>query len=308
MNGLSLSREYFNDVALPSFRESFPDEFSRAAAGLVGNGSECFGYDDEVSRDHDWGVDFFIWLSESDRDAIQRVSDWKLRLLREHPPEYPRTQSEYGARVGVMTSGDFYRSLVGFPNGPQTINDWRVVPEENLAMAVNGETFIDNSGEFTATREYLLKFYPEALRLKRISYQCMALAQTGQYNYERISKRNDVVTMRSVLSRFSDSVIAMVFLLNRTYRPYYKWAFRAMCDLPILSDDAADCLKYLATTTDGVPEIRERMYGMCDKIAAQLRAEGLSDDPDWFLTTHAESVRAKISDDFLRSLPTQYEI
>jgi hypothetical protein len=308
VNGLSISRDYFEKTALPSFISAFPAEYARAAAGLVGNGSECFGYDDEVSRDHDWGADFFIWLSDDDRGSIPAVSDWKLRLLREHPPEYPRTQSEYGARVGVMTAGDFYRSLVGFQSGPQTLSDWRAVPEENLAMAVNGEVFIDNLGEFTRTREYLLKFYPEDLRLKRISYRCMSLAQTGQYNYERIAKRDDFVTMRSVLSRFSDSVIAMVFLLNRAYRPYYKWAFRAMRDLPVLSRDAADCLTYLATTRDGVPEVSARMYDMCGKIAARLRQEGLSLEEDWFLTTHAESVRAKIGDDFLRSLPTQYEI
>jgi hypothetical protein len=55
MNGMALSRRYFSDVADPRLKIEFPDLYGRMASGLVGNGSECFGYDDEISRDHDWG-------------------------------------------------------------------------------------------------------------------------------------------------------------------------------------------------------------------------------------------------------------
>jgi hypothetical protein len=57
MKGLELSRQYFTDVAEPLLKRDFPALYPRLAAGLAGNGSECFGYDDEISRDHDWGID-----------------------------------------------------------------------------------------------------------------------------------------------------------------------------------------------------------------------------------------------------------
>ena len=312
MNGLEFSREYFFSVAEPELRSEFPQLYPRLAAGLVGNGSECFGYDDEISRDHDWGVDFFIWVSDDDRDMVSPLQVWKNTLFDKHPPVYRRTRSEYGARVGVMTCKDFYSGLIGAPEGPHAINEWVRAPEENFAMSVNGEVFVDGHGEFTKTREYLLKYYPEDIRRKRIAAKCMALAQTGQYNHERTARRSDWVTLRAVLSRFSDSAIAMAFLLNKVFRPYYKWAYRALKDLPILGGEAAQLLLQLAETggLDGASFSMRQQYisELCALFVQELHAQGLSGSDDWFLTTHAEEAMDGIEDSFLRSLPPQYEI
>ena len=310
--GMQLSREYFFSFAEPGLKSGFPALYPRLAAGLVGNGSECFGFDDEMSRDHDWGADFFVWVPESDSDAIPSLREWKSSLLENTPPSYPRDRSEYGAHVGVMTCGDFYSSLIGAPEGPKTLNEWLRVPEDNLALAVNGEVFLDGAGIFTATREYLLGYYPEDLRRKRIAAKCMALAQTGQYNHERTFRRGDKVTMLSVLSRFSESALALVFLLNKTYKPYYKWAYRAACDLPILGAQTARLIRGVADDF-GHDEVsyslrKEFIAELCSLFADELRRQGLSETRDWFLTTHAEEVQSSIGGDFLRSLPTQYEI
>ena len=118
MKALELSREYFEKTAFPAMQKKFPDLSLRIAAGLVGNGSECFGYDDEQSRDHDWGIDFFIWLPEKDKEMIPEVSEFKKSLFENNPPEFKRERSDYGAFVNVMTAGDFYKQLIGFPEGP----------------------------------------------------------------------------------------------------------------------------------------------------------------------------------------------
>ena len=52
MNGLELSRAFYETYGLPMLRTQFPELLPLLAVGLIGSGSECFGFDDEVSRDH----------------------------------------------------------------------------------------------------------------------------------------------------------------------------------------------------------------------------------------------------------------
>ena len=108
---------------------------SRAAAGLSGQGSECLGLDDEVSRDHDFGPGFCIWLSDED---FERYGEELQAAYRELPREFlgfTRLDSGKGAqRTGVMRTSDFYRYYIGCPGAPETamqiayVKPWAVPP------------------------------------------------------------------------------------------------------------------------------------------------------------------------------------
>ena len=306
---LALSRAFFEETALPMLRAEFPSE--RCAAGLVGNGSECFGYDDEISRDHDWGVDFFLWVPEEDRDMIPALSDFKRRVLGLVPEEYARSLSQYGAEPGVMTVGDFYKSLIGCPRAPEKLGQWLAVPEENLAMAVNGEVFRDPAGEFTAVRRELERHYPDDILLKRMSVCCMEMAQTGQYNFRRCALRGDVPVLREVTARFSRAAAHLCFLLARRYMPYYKWAFRVLAELP----EPGPSVCALLTDTASEPGLDEaafarqtgRIEAVCSLLGAELKKRGLSDAEGDFFVAHGEALRARIKHPALRELPAQYD-
>ena len=62
IKGLDLSREYYENIGKPILMELFPEYMKKAAVGLVGEGSECFGFDDQISMDHDYGPSFCVWL------------------------------------------------------------------------------------------------------------------------------------------------------------------------------------------------------------------------------------------------------
>ena len=66
MKGLELSERFYRDHGEPMLRE-FPELLPLISAGLVGGGSECLGFDDELSRDHDFEAGFCIFIPDEDR-------------------------------------------------------------------------------------------------------------------------------------------------------------------------------------------------------------------------------------------------
>ena len=68
--GIRLAREYYEEYGREMIERDFPAYAGRIAVGLAGGGSDCFGYDDEASRDHDWGPDFCLWLTDETYDEI----------------------------------------------------------------------------------------------------------------------------------------------------------------------------------------------------------------------------------------------
>ncbi len=67
------SRRFYENQVAPMIRSQFPEYESRIAVGLVGEGSDCFGYDDFISRDHDFGTGVCLWLTDEDFHKYGRL-------------------------------------------------------------------------------------------------------------------------------------------------------------------------------------------------------------------------------------------
>lgn len=70
ISGLKLAKAYWEEVGRPMIEAKYPEYVGRIAVGLVGHGSECYGFDDGYSHDHDFGPRFCLWLTDEDYAAI----------------------------------------------------------------------------------------------------------------------------------------------------------------------------------------------------------------------------------------------
>lgn len=301
MKGLELSRQYWLYIGRPALAAACPALLNRACVGLVGEGSECFGFDDEISRDHDWGPGFCLWLTPEDMETYGAAAQEFYRGL---PQEYLgfrrlHVGPETSHRVGVQVIPDFYARYIGFSRAPQTVREWRMAPETGLSVVTNGEVWQDPAGRFSEIRAALLDFYPEQLRRKKLAAACALAAQSGQYNYSRCMRRGETVAAFTALGEFIVQAQKIAFLLNRRYAPYYKWTHRALGTLPILGTELGVRLRMLAEDSGGrEPRIEE----ISAAIISELRRQGLSSSRSDFLLDHGTEIQAGITDPELRRL------
>ncbi len=301
MKGLELSKIYFQEVGFPMLREKFIDHIDRIAVGLVGDGSECFGFDDKLSRDHDWGPGFCLWLCPQDFEKFgSRLKAAVAGLPQSFAGFDPRKESQWGdARIGVFEISQFYRKFIGFDHLPSDYNEWLLIPENNLAACTNGKVFWDPLKEFTRWREALLNFYPEDVRLKKIASRCMTIGQAGQYNFPRCVQRGEYFAAQYAETKFCADIMSLIFLLNRKYAPFYKWMHRAVKDLPILGDWIYREIESLISESDHRAKIK-RVEGMCITVIKELKSQELSDNESLFLPDHGPKIQNRIEDKILR--------
>ncbi len=244
MKHLELSKKYFENFGKPLIEKGFPQIAERYAAGLVGQGSGCFGFDDEYSKDHDFAPGFCIWLTDEDYDKYGADLQQAYDYLPVEFEGYSKNNIVDDTRLGVMKISDFYASFTGCTDIPQTNMDWFLINENNLATVTNGEVFVDKLGEFTRIREGLKSGYPNDVLYKKLAARACVISQAGQYNYQRCLKRSDKLTANLSAARFAEAVLSMLYLLNNSAAPFYKWMYKG---LEFLSgnDDADKLLKEL---------------------------------------------------------------
>ena len=306
MKGLELSEKYFNEYGAKMLDGEFSEYKDRIAAGLVGEGSECFGYDDEISTDHDFEPSFCLFITPED----ERKFGFKLeRAYAKLPKEFLGYKRQLlsptgGNRHGVIIIDDFYKKFLGDKTAPNSVKRWLYTPSYMLKSACNGKVFRDPLGEFSKVREVLLKGYPEDIRRKKIAAHVIMMAQSGQYNYGRCISRGETGAAQLCVFEFVKNAISTVYLLTKEYEPYYKWAYRGMRDLPILSEleMTLSGITELGNSKNEASEKAEIIDDIAKMINDELRAQGLSKATCNNFETHAYSIMDSIKNPEIRSL------
>lgn len=281
MKGLELSRQYYEARGKEMLQTQFPDALPYLAVGLAGSGSECYGYDDETSRDHDFEPAFCIFLPGE--DVIDRQTAFQLeRAYAKLPKDFMGfTRSPVnpvgGSRHGVIRTDEFFLAKTGSPDGELTTEQWFFLPEYSLLEATNGAVFSDPYGQFTAIREKL-RYFPEDVRRKKLAGHLLLMGQAGQYNYIRCIARGETAAAQLAVFEFVQSALHSIYLLNRVYMPYYKWSFRGLKSLRLSA--LAQDLEFLISsgnTPEEAGEKANKIEQICAAIAGELQAQGLTD-------------------------------
>ncbi|MBO4501408.1 MAG: DUF4037 domain-containing protein, partial [Clostridia bacterium] len=279
--------------------------FARLACGICGSGSECFGYDDDISKDHDLEPGFIIFLpGESE---IDRRTEFLLeRAYEKLPDEFcglkrSKASPVGGKRRGVIRTADFFVQKTGTPDGALAPEQWLALPEYSLAEAVNGKIFFDGSGSVSAIRERL-KEYPRDIMLKKLAGALLLAAQSGQYNYSRCIARNETGAAQYACFEFAQNAMKCCFLLCGRYMPFYKWSFRALRELPGYGI-IADTLEYIISTGNSAPQDKqERIDSVCAAITRAIREKGLLQNETPLLEETAYSINGLIRDEKIRNM------
>lgn len=273
ISGMELSRHFYEEYGAGMIHEQFSDYENRIAVGFVGEGSDRFGFDDAISEDHDFGAGFSLWVTDEDYmhigSELQQAYEELVRRYYDENLHTVWTKHSQG-RFGVRRIHDFYEQLTGFPEGPVTEEEWAGVGEERLASTINGAIFRDDLGEFSRIRNQIKGYYPDHIWLLKLAQYTSLFGQYGQYNYQRMAKRQDWTAAGIMREKAVEYALHSVYLINRHFCPHDKWLSKGI-----------GCLEFC----DGINELFEQLIltdvrqidrncSLMERIAALL-LEGL---------------------------------
>lgn len=234
--GMEICREYFEAYGKDMLNENFSEYLDKITVGLVGEGSDCFGFDDEISKDHDFGPRFCMWVSKETYEEIGKELQEAYEKLPDNFGGLKRNMTKTGTfREGVMVLEDFLEHILWTNKMPKTDNDWLLLSENSLATICNGEIWMEGDKRLSEVREKLKK-YPDTVRYKKIVQAMHLSKQAGLYNYFRMKQRGEKIATQISLTGYMENVMKVVYYLNDVYPPFYKWLHRGMCDLPVLPE------------------------------------------------------------------------
>ena len=308
MNAREKNRRFYGQYVAPMIHTRFPEDEDRIAVGIAGEGSDCFGYDDEISRDHDFGTGVCLWVTDADMDRFGDALSVAYNELVDSA-ERAYFTARLRERRGVMTIRAFYSNILNIEcdaeNGTLTEEQWYRLDHSCLKTATNGEVFRDDPGVFTAFRRYLLGYYPDRVWRMRLAEQLHEYAASFQVNYARCMTRGDTVAAELCRARGISAAMELFFLLCREYPPYYKWTYRALRALDREGDLSAKLLELSETPlrreawegTGYHPNrlnYKDRIVSLSEEIASEIEQmlvkRGLIRGRGRYLEAHVDAV------------------
>jgi len=220
--GIGLSRAYFLEVVRPILAARFPG--LAYSAGRLGAGSDVFGLDDAVSRDHDWGLRLSVFVPGDRVDHVDRELERALpQSFADLPVRFAFTgETEQRHRVDVASLPDLLRARLGFdPRAGASARDWLSLSGQAALEIVAGPVFADASGELSAIRR-ALEWYPDDIWRYVLACDWVRVEQELPL-MGRAADVGDDTGSRVIAARVVHTVMHLAFMIERRWPPYSKW-------------------------------------------------------------------------------------
>ena len=282
ISGIELSRRFHDELVAPWLQRAFPE--LRYAAALIGPGSEVLGFDDPISRDHDWGPRLLIFVSEADFAAHADAVAGGFAAVAPadflgHPLGLNRTRGEiegvrrdpsHGLEVHTLEAM-LRRTLALALDEPRDALTWLGLSEHRLLGLTAGAVFHDDDGRLTALRERL-SASPRDVRLYKLACQWRRIAEEQAF-VGRTGDLGDELGSKIIAARLVRDAMRMAFLIEDRYAPYPKWFGAAFAQLP-----CAPALKPMLERALAASDWRAREAALaeaCRTLAEVQTARGL---------------------------------
>jgi hypothetical protein len=274
---VAVSRDFFLQVVKPILEREFPEETAQTAFGVFGYGSEALYMDDEISRDHHWGLRIDALMPDdmfhSRREDIMRVVGANL------PPSFQGYSLREGLIPGKGLALDslsaFLVRTIGIDHAPQTHLEWLSVPEEDIVHVINGEVWHDPTGRYSEIRQALMNYYPEPVRRRRIAHWCRFFSGMGTYALKRAILRGNELYATTTFAKAIRWGVQLAFMLDRRYFPYDKWLLAYFERLPRLAEPLRPLVYEAVRLSTPWERKLDLLDQMADVIDAALVADGL---------------------------------
>lgn len=122
MSGQDICKAYYDQIIAPMLEREFPELAGHVCAGLFGEGSDAYGYDDYTSRDHDWGPGVILLIDDGWNfdQTSQKYTDklnQKLLTLASENADFMGVSIDVSSiksgRRGAFTVSEYFGRLVG---------------------------------------------------------------------------------------------------------------------------------------------------------------------------------------------------
>lgn len=235
MKGIELSRLFYQNVVHPWLDRAFPSLWHDA--GIFGYGSELLGFDDDMSRDHNWGPRVQLVVTGADFaahavaivdgfDAVKPATFLGEPIgyrSRPHPPIVANDalgRPSHG--VEIFTAQGILRTRLALgPDTPLDALTWLSLSEQRLLELTAGEVFHHGLGDLTRLRETLGQC-PRDVTLYKLAAQWRRIADEQAF-VGRAGYVGDDLGSRIIAARLARDIMRIGFLLEGRYPPYAKW-------------------------------------------------------------------------------------